>query len=165
MAQLISADTEESYEKSDLPAQVLSFFLHCGFALAAWVLMMLLGYAVNPASVPQVLVLALSILVPLIAGLIIARIRPSEMAPYIWLAGLIWILLMSLWITDLPTGPNECMECTASEKLSRTLFSIPSPSGLLDDNGPLFATWPAAALIGYAIGARLALGRGKSDEE
>jgi hypothetical protein len=31
------------------------------------------------------------------------------------------------------------------------------PSGLIDDDGPFIGTWPAAALLGYSIGARLAL--------
>jgi hypothetical protein len=43
--------------------------------------------------------------------------------------------------------------------LSRTFFSLPKPSGLIDDDGPILGTWPAAALIGYAIGAQLALKR------
>jgi hypothetical protein len=43
------------------------------------------------------------------------------------------------------------------EKLSRTFLGWPSPSGLIDDDGPFLGTWPAAALIGYAIGARLAM--------
>jgi len=39
------------------------------------------------------------------------------------------------------------------------LFSIPTPSGLIDDDGPFLGTWPAVALIGYSIGAALALRR------
>jgi len=57
---------------------------------------------------------------------------------------------------DMPTGPNACFRCSATEKLTRTFFSLPGPSGLIDDNGPFFGTWPAAALLGYSIGARLA---------
>jgi hypothetical protein len=33
------------------------------------------------------------------------------------------------------------------------------PSGLIDDDGPFIGTWPAAALLGYAIGARFSLRR------
>jgi hypothetical protein len=43
--------------------------------------------------------------------------------------------------------------------LTRTFFSLPRPSGLIDDNGPFFGTWPAAALLGYSIGTRLAFRR------
>ena len=144
--------------------QAIAFVLHSLIAVAAWIAMMLVGYIINPVSFPQIFTLALSILIPLIVGLIVARIRPNEMAASVWLAGVIWILSMSLWVIDMPTGPNECYDCTPSEKLARTFFSYPAPSGLLDDNGPFFATWPAAALVGYAIGARLAIGRTKEEE-
>ena len=81
------------------------------------------------------------------------------MATHVWLVGLIWLLIVSLWVLDMPTGPNACFQCGATEKLTRTFFSLPRPSGLIDDNGPFFGTWPAAALLGYSIGARLALRR------
>jgi hypothetical protein len=79
------------------------------------------------------------------------------MAVAVWLLGLIWFLIISLWILDMPTGPAACFQCGAVDKLTRTFFSLPSPSGLIDDDGPFIATWPAAALVGYAIGAKLAL--------
>lgn len=149
------SDEDDGTDK--LSRQALSFALHTIIAVSAWLLMMLAGYALNPVSVSQVVVLALSILVPLIAGNIVARIRPDEMAMHVWLVGLIWLLIVSLWVLDMPTGPNECYQCGATEKLTRTLFSLPAPSGLIDDNGPFFGTWPAAALAGYSIGTRLAL--------
>jgi len=94
--------------------------------------------------------------VPMLTGYIVSRFWQSEMATVVSLLGVIWVLLFSIWVLDLPTGPNMCEQCAATERLSRTLFSYPSPSGLLDDNGPFFATWPAAALIGYSIGAMFA---------
>jgi len=49
------------------------------------------------------------------------------------------------------------------DKLSRTFFSLPSPSGLMDDDGPFIGTWPAAALVGYSIGAWVGMrGRGRA---
>jgi hypothetical protein len=57
----------------------------------------------------------------------------------------------------MPTGPNQCFQCDATEKLTRTFFSLPKPSGLIDNDGPFLCTWPAAAFLGYAIGAGLAL--------
>jgi hypothetical protein len=149
------SDEDDGTDK--LSRQALSFALHTFLALAAWLLMMLAGYALNPVAVSQAIVLLLSILVPLIAGNIIARIHPDEMAMHVWLVGLIWLLIVSLWVLDMPTGPNECYQCGATEKLTRTFFSLPGPSGLIDDNGPFFGTWPAAAMAGYALGARLAL--------
>lgn len=159
MANLMLDEEDDGSDK--LSRQAISFFLHIMVALCAWLAMMLAGYAIDPASASQSVVLLLSILVPLIVGNVVARIKPDEMARHIWLAGLIWMLIVSLWILDMPTGPNACFECGATEKLTRTLFSLPRPSGLIDNNGPFFGTWPAASLFGYSIGARLVSARRK----
>lgn len=151
---LVMSDEDEASNK--LSRQALSFSLHILIALGAWLAFMLLGSAINPAGVPQGVILLLSALIPLAVGYLVVRRRPSDMAAHIWLAGLIWMLIVSLWILDMPTGPNMCNDCGASDKLVRTLFSIPQPSGLIDNNGPFICTWPAAAMLGYAIGARLA---------
>jgi hypothetical protein len=151
--------TDEDDGTDKLSQQALSFALHTILAVGSWLLLMLAGYALNPASVSQMIVLLLSILVPMVAGNLVARMRRDEMATHVWLVGLIWLLIMSLWVLDMPTGPNACFQCSATEKLTRTFFSLPRPSGLVDDNGPFFGTWPAAALLGYSIGARLALRR------
>ena len=155
MATIVQTHEEETGEK--LSTQAVSFFVHTVLALGSWVALMMAGYALNPVSVSQMLILVLSVGVPLIAGNIFARFRGDEMPTHVWLVGLIWILIVSLWILDMPTGPNECYQCGATEKLTRTFFSLPGPSGLIDNNGPFLGTWPAAALVGYSIGARLAL--------
>ncbi len=142
-----------------LAGQALGFFLHSLLALAAWVALMLVGYAVNPVGISQTLILLLSFAVPLIVGFIVARIHPSEMATAVWLLGLIWAMIVGLYVLDLPTGPGRCFQCGAMDKLSRTFFSLPSASGLMDDDGPFIGTWPAAALVGYSIGAWLAMRR------
>jgi hypothetical protein len=160
MAKLVIDDDDDGSER--LSQQAISFFLHILFALGAWMGMMILGYAIDPHSVNQTVVLLLSILVPMTFGNLITRFKPDEMAGHIWLAGLIWMLIVSLWILDMPTGPNACFECGATEKLTRTLFSFPRPSGLIDNNGPFFGTWPSAALLGYSIGARFVLSRKKT---
>jgi hypothetical protein len=144
-------------KKSTLAGQGLRFFLHTLLALASWIGLMLLGYAVNPAGVSQWVILLLSMAVPLAVGLIVSKIRPDEMATVVWLVGFIWAMIVGLWILDMPTGPNQCFQCGATEKLMRTFFSLPSPSGLIDDDGPFLGTWPAAALVGYSIGAWLGL--------
>jgi hypothetical protein len=152
--------TEVTEKKAPtLTSQAVSFFLHSLLALASWAALMLVGYAVNPVGIPQWVILLLSLAVPLAAGLIAARIRPREMATAVWLLGLIWAMIVGLYVLDLPTGPDHCFQCTATEKLSRTFFSLPDPSGLMDDDGPFIGTWPAAALIGYSIGAWLAMRR------
>lgn len=155
--------SEEPLDEIDsgakLPRQALRFFLNSVMALASWAALMAVGYALNPLGVPQLAILALSCIVPLIAGAILTRIRQDDMATLVWLLGLIWILIVALWILDMPTGPNQCFQCGASEKLTRTFFSIPRPSGLIDNDGPFLGTWPAIALMGYSIGARLTLRR------
>ena len=157
MQNMLHADDVKSSSK--LFGQALSFFMHTILALGSWLALMLVGYALNPAGVSQFFILILSMLVPFVVGNIVTRIRQDEMATLVWLVGLIWVLIISLWILDMPTGPNACFQCDATEKLSRTFFSLPKPSGLIDDDGPILGTWPAAALIGYAIGARFALKR------
>ena len=153
---LVMSDEDEASD--NLLRQALSFFLHMVIGLGVWVGLMLIGYAIQP-SVPQSFILLLSLLVPAGVGFLYLRARPDSMAGHVWLAGVIWMMIVSLWILDMPTGPNACNDCNASEKLTRTLFSFPRPSGLIDDNGPFLCTWPAAALIGYSIGARLAMRR------
>jgi hypothetical protein len=142
---------------SKLTHQAVTFFMHTVLALGSWLGLMMLGYLVNPSGIPQVVILALSLGVPLGVGYLVTRYRQDEMAAVIWLVGLIWVLIVSLWILDMPTGPNECFQCGATEKLARTFFSLPKPSGLIDNDGPFVGTWPAAALVGYAIGAQFAL--------
>jgi hypothetical protein len=149
--------TDEDDGTDRLSQQAINFALHTLLAVGAWMLVMLAGYALNPPTVPQGIVLVLSIVVPMLAGNIVSRFRRDEMAIHVWLVGLIWLLIMSLWVLDMPTGPNACYQCGATEKLLRTFFSLPRPSGLIDDNGPFFGTWPAAALAGYSLGARIAL--------
>ena len=81
------------------------------------------------------------------------------MATVVWLVGLIWAMIVGLYVLDLPTGPGHCFQCDATDKLTRTFFSLPTPSGLMDDDGPFLGTWPAAALVGYSIGAWLGMRR------
>jgi hypothetical protein len=154
---ILISDEDDGTER--LSRQAISFALHAALAVGAWILLMLAGYALSPDSVSQAIVLLLSIAVPMIAGNFVARFRRDEMATHVWLVGLLWLLIMSLWVLDMPTGPNACFQCGATEKLMRTFFSLPRPSGLIDDDGPFFGTWPAAALLGYSLGARLALRR------
>ena len=150
-------ESGEEMSLSKLSRQALWFLIHTVLALASWLFLMLLGYALNPEGISQLLILVVSILVSLAVGHFVTRLHPDDMAAAVWLVGLIWLLIISLWILDMPTGPNQCFQCDATEKLARTFLSIPKPSGLIDDDGPFLATWPAAALFGYSIGAWLAL--------
>jgi len=155
-----SVQTElEEQSSSKLSGQALSFFLHSLVALGTWMALMLLGYLINPVGVPQLVIFLLSAAVPLVVGFLIARVHPTEMATLVWLLGLVWFLIVCLWVLDMPTGPNQCFQCEATEKLTRSFFSLPRPSGLIDNDGPFIGTWPAVALFGYSIGARLGFRR------
>jgi hypothetical protein len=148
---------EEEKSPSRLSNQAIWFIAHTALAIGSWLVLMLLGYAFNPPGVSQFVILLLSIFVPLLAGFAVTSLHRDETARLVWLIGLIWLLILSLWILDMPTGPNACFKCDATEKLTRTFFSWPRPSGLIDNDAPFLGTWPAAALLGYSIGARLAL--------
>ena len=152
-------DEEVESSASKLTRQAISFFVHTALALGSWLALMLVGYALNPPNVPQPLILLLSAVIPLAVGFVVTRFRQDDMATVVWLVGLVWLMILALWIVDLPTRPNECFQCGLTEKLTRTFFSLPSPSGLIDDDGPFIGTWPAAALVGYSIGSVLALRR------
>jgi hypothetical protein len=156
MEPLLQVDKEEQ-NSAKLSNQAVWFFGHTALALGSWLALMMLGNILNPSGVPQSFILLLSTCVPLIVGFAVNSKRQDEMATLVWLIGLVWVLIISLWILDMPTGPNACLQCDATEKLSRTFLSLPSPSGLIDNDGPFLGTWPAAALIGYAIGARFAM--------
>ena len=70
-----------------LARQALSFFLHTLLALASWIALMLVGYAVNPAGVSQSVILVLSMAVPLIVGLMLPGfIRARWRPPFGWWA-------------------------------------------------------------------------------
>jgi len=153
------SDEEVESSASKLTRQAISFFVHTALALGSWLALMLVGYALNPPNVPQPLILLLSTVIPLAVGFVVTRFRQDDMATVVWLVGLVWLMILALWIVDLPTRPNECFQCGLTEKLTRTFFSLPSPSGLIDDDGPFIGTWPAAALVGYSIGSVLALRR------
>jgi hypothetical protein len=150
---------EEEEKVSNLAEQALWVLIHTLLAAGSWAAMMLLITFAKPESVPVLITLALSFTIPFVVGNIFTRIKQDDMAPYTWLVGLIWFLIICLWILDMPTGPNQCYHCDASQKLYLTFFSPSEDSGLIDNEGRLIGTWPAVAFIGYGIGARFALRR------
>ena len=138
-------------------SQAVWFFLHTIFSLLAWAAIMAVISLFRPESVPAVATLIFSCAIPMLAGYIIVRIRPSEVATLTWLAGMVLFMIIALWVLDMPTGPGACFRCGAPQKLWFTFFSMHRDSGMLDGQGRLLATWPSAAMIGYAIGAKLAM--------
>jgi hypothetical protein len=148
---------EEEEKVTNLAEQAMWVLIHTLLALFSWVAMILVISAARPDSVPVLVTLALSFTLPFLTGNIFTRIKKNEMGPYTWLIGLIWFLIICLWILDMPTGPNQCYHCDASEKIYLTFFSPTEDSGLIDGQGRFVGTWPAVAFIGYGIGARMAL--------
>src|SRR5579862_9747641 len=125
----ILLEDEEPRKEITLGKQTVSFFGHALLALLAWVGLMAVGYVVEPQNIPQWAILAASFIFPLMLGFIVNRFQQSEMASAVWLLGLIWFMIVALWVVDMPTGPNECFQCTLGDKLSRSFLSIPTPSG------------------------------------
>jgi hypothetical protein len=156
---MIQQDGEVGHVSFTVARQAVVLVLHTMVALLAWALLMAGGYALNRPQIAQELILVLSFLIPLAVGYGFNRFRQDPLAGAIWMIGMIWFLIVALWVIDMPTGPNACDQCDATDKMTRTFFSFPSPGGLLDNDGPFLATWPTAALIGYSMGARLSLRR------
>lgn len=141
-----------------LLSQAIWFFIHVLASVVAWLLTMLaITWILHPTYVEPGITLLLSFCVPLLVALVAARIRPSESATLTWFAGLIWFMIWGLYVLDLPTGPTACYHCGATAKLWLTFLSLKQDSGLLDGQGRFVATWPAVAMVGYSIGARLGL--------
>ena len=153
---------EEEEKVGNLGQQTLWIGIHSLLAIGSWAAMIVLVTISHPPNLPVILTLALSFGAPFLVGFLFNRIRQNDMAPYVWLVGLIGFLIVCLWILDMPTGPNQCYHCDASEKLYLTFFSLNEDSGLIDGQGRFVGTWPFAAFIGYAIGSRLALKRKKA---
>ena len=150
---------EEEESGSNLAEQAIWVLIHTLLAIGSWAAMMLLITMARPDNVPVLITLSLSFTVPFLVGNIFTRVKQNDMAPYMWLVGLIWFLIICLWILDMPTGPNQCYHCDASQKIFLTFFSPSEDSGLIDNEGRFIGTWPATAWIGYGIGARIALKR------
>jgi len=160
----ISETDEIEHLQPNAAQQALWFLLHSALALLIWGGMMIaITVLVRPSYLPPILTLAVSALIPFVAGFIVNKFRQDEIATLIWLFGLIWFLCVGLWILDMPTGPNQCFRCDASQKLWLTFFSLNEDSGLIDGQGRFFGTWPAAALIGYSIGANLGLNKKQAE--
>ena len=145
---------EEEENVANLAEQALWVLIHVVLAIGSWVAMVLVITLLKPDNVPVVVTTALSFTVPFLVGNIFTRIKQNDMAPYTWLVGMIWFLIICLWVLDMPTGPNQCYHCDASQKLFLTFFSPVEDSGLIDGQGRFVGTWPAVAFIGYGIGAR-----------
>ena len=143
----------------ELAAQVLSFF---GHVLASLAVLALLVFAVTLSgaqSFSSLLMALLAFAVPAVAGYLIHLRLDRSAGPSIWIFGCIWLLIIAMYILQMPTAPGRCEFCGPVDKIWLTLFSPFHDSNLLDGQGRLIGTWPALAMFGYSFGAGLAMRR------
>ena len=137
--------------------QAVGFLFHLILSLGSWALALGAISLFHPDYVPPLITLLMAFAVPLVVGFTVVRIHPSESATLPWMMGLIWWMIWGLHVLDMPTGPLACYHCGAVDKLWLTFLSLKEDSGLLDGQGRFIATWPAVAMIGYALGAKVGL--------
>jgi hypothetical protein len=151
-----------SHDKTmgDLGREAVWFLTHTliAFVLLAIVIgVMSLNHPDPDSASPKMLGTLLAFLVPTVGGFLLARIHRNDVAGYIWISGLVIFSIVCVWVLDLPTGNGLCENCGAGEKLWRTFFSFTHGSGLMGGDGLLVGAWIPLSMIGYAIGAKLAL--------
>jgi hypothetical protein len=144
-------------EGPNIGMQALWILIHTLVAFGSWVAMMAFITLFNPSSVPAAITWAISLAFPALVGYLFTMAKQNEMAPHVWLIGFIWFLIICLWVLDMPTGPNQCYHCDATQKILLTFFSTTEDSGLIDGQGRLVGTWPATAIMGYSFAAGFAL--------
>lgn len=158
----MSEDFEISQGKTvgDLGREALWFAIHTLIAVLILLLVVLAFWAARPdpeAPGPKYLCTLLALLIPMLGGFIMMKIRPGESARYVWISGLLFFSLVCVWVLDLPTGPGLCEHCGAFSKLTRTFFEVQNGSGLMGGDGLLVGTWVPLSMIGYALGAKFGL--------
>jgi hypothetical protein len=155
-------DISEDKTIGELGREALWFLTHTLVAivlLAITVGVMSLNHPDPDSPTPKLLGTILALLVPMIGSFLLARIHHNDVAAYIWISGLIFFSIVCVWVLDLPTGNGLCAACGVSEKLWRTFFTFTQGSGLLGGDGLLVGSWIPLSMIGYALGAKLALKR------
>jgi hypothetical protein len=109
------------------------------------------------SSMPKLLGTVLALLFPMIGSFLLARIHHNNVAGYVWISGLVLFSIACVWVIGLPIGRGLCETCGPIEKLWRTFFTFSHGSGLMNGDGLLVGAWTPLSMIGYAIGAKLAL--------
>lgn len=149
------------------PGQLLkeafSFLLH---TLLSVLVLLAVGGAITlaqPQSFSMALAAVLAFVIPGFAGFLTAKIRNDSTAKYIWIAGLLWMSIVMVWVLDMPTGPGLCEKCDAGDKIWLTFFDFFRDSGLINGLGRVVGTWPSLAMVGYAIGAGFGLKKPEED--
>jgi len=153
-------DISQDKTIGDLGREALWFLTHTLVAvvlLAITVGVMSLNHPDPDSPMPKLLGTVLAFLVPMIGGFLLARIHRNDVTAYVWISGLIFFSIVCVWVLDLPTGKGLCESCGVSEKLWRTFFTFTQGSGLMGGDGLLVGSWIPLSMIGYAVGAKLAL--------
>jgi hypothetical protein len=158
----MNEEQDISQDKSigDLASEAFWFLTHTLFAfiiLVAVLATMSMSHPDPDSTAPKLLGTVLAVLVPMIGGFIIARMRQNHIARYVWISGLVIFSIVCVWVLDLPTGNGLCESCGAIEKLWRTFFTFSHGSGLMGGDGLLVGAWIPLSMIGYAIGASFGL--------
>ena len=142
----------------DLTREAMWYALHTLLAVLVLAIVVFAISLTHPdidANTPKIVCTFLAFLVPMVAGLIVAKAHPDNIARYVWISGMLTFAIVCVWVLDLPTGNGLCEKCGAVEKLYRTFFDINHGSGLMGGDGLLVGTWIPLSMIGYAIGAKL----------
>jgi hypothetical protein len=153
-------DISQDKTPGDLAREALWFLTHTlvAFVLLAIVIgVMSLNHPDPDSPAPKLLCTVLAFLAPMVGSFLFARIHHNTVAGYIWISGLVIFSIVCVWVLDLPTGTGLCENCGAIEKLWRTFFTFSHGSGLMSGDGPLVGAWIPLSMIGYALGAKLAL--------
>jgi uncharacterized membrane protein SpoIIM required for sporulation len=153
-------DISQDKTIGDLGREALLCLTHTLVAvvlLAITVGVMSLNHPDPDSPTPKLLGTILALLIPMIGSFLLSRIHHNNVAAYVWISGLIFFSMVCVWVLDLPTGNGLCATCGVSEKLWRTFFTFTQGSGLMGGDGLLVGSWIPLSMIGYAVGAKLAL--------
>ena len=155
-------DVYQGKSVGELGYEAVWFLLHTLVAIAVVALIMFGGillHADPDAASPKLMATLLAFLCALVVGFAIARARRDHVARYVWISAILFFAIVCVWVLDLPTGNGLCEHCGAVDKLTRTFFTTENGSGLASGWGLVLGSWIPLALLGYALGAHLAVGR------
>lgn len=143
--------------------QAVSFCLHIFISLLIYAAIFLGISYFNPVDWPALATTMLVFALPMVLAYGIHLRGTTTEGGHIWIAALVWLLMVTVYVLELPTGPGSCEHCTAFSKIWLTLFDLNTDSNLISGAGRVVGTWPALAVIGYSIGAGLSLRRQKEN--
>ena len=97
--------TDKSPEQMAL--QITSFIVHILIALAVYLGIFLVLTVINPTEIPAIFVTLLVFVLPLAVAYFIHTSGRRTAAPAIWIAGVVWMLMVMVYVLELPTGPGR----------------------------------------------------------